>query len=365
MQARCLLTPSPRATPGDRHRGWHHLRRLVGVALVSAPLLSVSSAAAQERPEAPPAEPSEETRTVARRMAEEAADRFEAGQYDAARDLFHRANEVYPAPTLVLWEARCLAKLGRLVAAEERYAAVERYPLNPQDPDAFRVAVAEAQDEIDRLRTQIPTVTLVVADAAARDGTAEVRIDGHRLDPALLGYPNPLDPGRHVVTLTVRGTEVARRTLDLGAGTRQTVELHAEPTEALVSSPPATNDGHPADEGAAPTPGQWKRVAGWVGVGVGAAGLGTGATAGLLGLRKHGTLEEQCPQEQCPPAYHDDLEEFRNLRTVSTVGYVVGGVGVAAGITLLLMTPRRSSEPPPRSATVTLVPTGVTVSGTF
>jgi hypothetical protein len=34
-----------------------------------------------------------------------------------------------------------------------------------------------------------------------------------------------------------------------------------------------------------------------------------------------------------------DLDAFRSLRTVSTIGYVVGGVGIAAGVTLLLTAP--------------------------
>jgi hypothetical protein len=40
-------------------------------------------------------------------------------------------------------------------------------------------------------------------------------------------------------------------------------------------------------------------------------------------------------------AKHDEVDDYNSLRPISTAGFVVGGVGVAGGLTLLLTAPKR------------------------
>ena len=346
-------------------QGGQRLARVWFIATMVASVMGGTTwAAAQQEP----AEVDEETRTVVRRMAEDGAAQYDAGEYEKARDLFHRANAAYPAPTLVLWEARSLVKLGRLVEAEEKYATVERYPLRVDDPEAFRVAVREAREETENLRRRIPTLTITVGGEEAKDPSAEVRIDDRVVNPALLGYPNPIDPGDHKVSLWVSGEEVAHVTVSVDEREQVPIELRSSPPEPLAP-PPAPEPLAPPPLATTPPPATprdrhlgVRRTLGWIGLGVGIAGVGTGTVAGVIATRKHSVLKEHCPNDECPPEYHDDLNAFRSLRTVSTVGYTVGLIGVAGGVGLLLSAhPRRQAT----AVTLELRPTGAVLRGSF
>src|SRR5690606_12049889 len=83
----------------------------------------------------------------------------------------------------------------------------------------------------------------------------------------------------------------------------------------------------------------------WVGFGVGGAGLVVGGITGGLVLAEVGTLEDRCAGRACPPAEADRLADARALAHASTGGFVVGGVGVAVGLTGLLSALTGPEEP--------------------
>ena len=71
-------------------------------------------------------------------------------------------------------------------------------------------------------------------------------------------------------------------------------------------------------------------------------GLATGMITGLLATSRHADATRECPEGACAPnsSGWEAAQSFRTLRTVSSVGYVVGVVGLAGGITLLLTAPK-------------------------
>lgn len=312
-----------------------------------------------------------ETRTVARRMADEAANLYEAGEYERAQDLFHRANVIYPAPVLELWEARALEKLGRLVEAEEHYAAVQRYKIKPEDTDVVRAAVADAAMEIEHLRKRIPTLTISIVNASPTDPNLEVHLDGKRLNPAMIGFPVPVAVGPKKITLAIRGREVARVDVSLGEGDRTPIEL--DPTSAtgstLVSTPESLE--HSSRIGAKEFGQERSRpwyldpTLGWVGVGVGSAGLVVGGITGLIAASKHNSLSANCTSNVCPPAQRQELDSFRAYRTASTVSYVIGGMALASGITILVLAPHRSNRPGTPALSLHFGPSTVSLRGRF
>jgi len=291
-----------------------------------------------------------ESRVLARRMADEGATLFEGGKYEEARELFHRANSLYPAPALELWEARSLNKLGRLVEAEERYASVKRYRIRPEDSEVVRSAVAEAAAEVDNLRRRIPTITIRLRGAIPTDPAIVVHMAGKALNPTLIGLPIPTDPSSPTITLESRGVELRREVVVLKEGDHQVVILDATPLPAPLHSDPTPNAPvKPAPfVGTASTATQpWfrRRDVGWIVTGFGAASLATGITSGLIAVAKHDSLAQGCPDQACSPAYSDDLNSFRTYRTISTIGYVVGAVGLGSGITILALSSRASAVP--------------------
>jgi hypothetical protein len=82
---------------------------------------------------------------------------------------------------------------------------------------------------------------------------------------------------------------------------------------------------------------------GWIGVGVGAAGAVLGTTTGIMALSHQKSLG--CDGNGCPATTDDqDLSRGNTLRTLSTTGFIVGGVFAAAGVGLLLTAPRKPSS---------------------
>jgi hypothetical protein len=69
-----------------------------------------------------------------------------------------------------------------------------------------------------------------------------------------------------------------------------------------------------------------------------------------MAMRAHQSLNVDCPGGRCPPDRADALDGFRRTSTISTVAFIVGGVGAAAGITLMLTAPSGKGAPATTSA---------------
>lgn len=280
------------------------------------------------------------TRNAARNLAEQGRDAFEHGNFERSRDLFHRAYALVQAPTLALYEARSLNKLGRLVQAEEAYLRVVRTSLQPDAPEPFRKAVREAESEEVLLEPRIPKLTIIVIGPGAESPDLSLTLDGEKVKAALIGVEMPLDPGHHAIQALVPGAQPSRVELEIQERDRKRVEIRVEapraaPVAAQVLGPPITSFDTP------PPRSSWHTPAALAAGGLGVVGLGTGLVAGLLAGARHAKAEEQCPNHACVEGSEGEaaLSSFRTLRTVSTVGYIVGAAGLAAGVTLFVTAP--------------------------
>jgi hypothetical protein len=272
------------------------------------------------------AEPTKADRAAARQLAGEAMDLLTAGDFEAALAKFTEADQRVPAPTLRLRMARCLDKLDRMKEAAERYREVIAYELKAGAPGVHREARKEAVPELAALLEQVPSVTVMVDGPGSSEAT--VAVNGEALDWGV-GEDHELDPGHYAFRAEQAG-RVATEEIDLARGEHLTVVLKLPELAAVPVAPTPT----PAPEdGAAMT------TAGWVAVGVGGLGLTLGIVTGAMVLSREADLEARCPDRQCPPEAHDDAEVFDALRTTSTIGFVIGGVGLATGVTLLLLAP--------------------------
>lgn len=280
----------------------------------------------------------EATRNAARALADRGAEQYDRRDWAGALEMFRRAYELVPAPTIAVFEARCLTQLRRLVEADEAYARAEAAPTKKDPAGLFREAVREAQQEGAALRRRIPRLKVEIKGAPAEAPTLRVLLDGKAVSPALLNVERPIDPGVHHVEARYEGTPRGVFDVNLGEGDRRsiTIRIKTPAPERSESSGPAPVA--PLAE-ARPPDGGWQRTAGWAALGVGGASLIAGAVAGGLMLGKKSDLDDGCPGGGCPPERHDDLDTFRTFRTVSNVGYGVGLIGVGAGVVLLLTAP--------------------------
>jgi hypothetical protein len=315
----------------------------------------------------PAAAVSDSDKEAIRALANEAAQDFDRGQFDAARDKFLRAYTIAKVPRLALRAAQANVKLGRLVAAYELFrqaVALEKNELwigNTQEQ-----AQAEARQELTALQSRLPKLTINVEGASAAD--VAVTVDGEVVPGALIGIERYVDPGSRQV-IGKFGTQEAKQSVSLGEGARKQIVLKFTPTKAGPLDQPS-NGGEPAapSQPAAPgsqpaqtAPGRTatnaavtdkgaegssaQRTWGWIGVTLGAAGLVAGGVAGVFVATTYKDLNANCANRECDPGYESKVKSYDRWQTISTVGLIAGGVLTVAGVTLLLTSPSQETKP--------------------
>jgi hypothetical protein len=83
-----------------------------------------------------------------------------------------------------------------------------------------------------------------------------------------------------------------------------------------------------------------------VGFTVAGLGGGLGAVTGLMSLSKTSSVKSTCNGNVCPPSSAGDISTAGTLATVSDVGFIVGGVGLAVGVVGVIMLATGSKQPP-------------------
>jgi hypothetical protein len=299
------------------------------------------------------------TRGAARTLGYDGVRAYNAGDYAVADQKLDKAYRALKAPSLGLWSARTLVKLGRLVEASERYREVTRLETAGGDQAVQKQAQTDAEAELDALTPRIPSLVVELEGATPEDTT--VSIDGVALAAALVGERRPANPGKHSV-LGRRGADEARSEVTLAEGDQKSVRLVFMQKVPGTAPTPLTEPAPPVDDGE--TSGASQRLIGWISLGAGGVGLALGSTFGVLALSKHSDLEDggSCRGDQCLRTVSDDVDSLRTQRTVSTVGFIAGAALAATGVVLVLTAPRDSESP--RSA-IRLGPNAVSFEERF
>ncbi|HLV64275.1 MAG TPA: hypothetical protein VKY73_00615 [Polyangiaceae bacterium] len=282
-------------------------------------------------------------RTAARELAIEGMNAFEAGDYAGALDRFQRAHALYAAPSLSVMEARCLVRLGRWVEALDRYEATQRARLEPNAPEAYKRAVADAVKESDDLRPRVPRLIISVTGTGPKKSPMAVRLDGRELPDALVGVALPVDPGRHELSLHAADHSPATRAVTLEEGEHETIVLEPGPRVA------DTTDGKASV----------RERLGWIAIGAGGLALTTGIVTGARALSIKSSADERCAGGPCPAGVDDDLDSYSAHRTASFVAFGLGAAALAAGGYLLWF------DSGAGDTQVALWPTGASVRGSF
>jgi hypothetical protein len=296
------------------------------------------------------------TRGAARQLGDEGVAAFQSGDFQTASAKLEKAYAVWRAPTIGLWSARALVNLGKLVEGKERYLDVTTLAVADADAAAQEEAKRTARAELDALAPRIPNLVVVLEGAQPNEVT--VHVDGVPLPAALVGEKRPTNPGRHEVT-GQKGSERASSVVDLREGVVQIAALRfgAAAGPVAVAPPPA-----PAEEPPQASS-RGRRALTWVTLGLGGVGLATGTVTGLIVLATENEFEESesCRGTECLPNELERVKAYNNLRGVSTVSLIAGGVLTATGI-VLLVTEKRPSAP---STALVVGPGSATIRGRF
>jgi hypothetical protein len=338
-------------------------------------LLSVAPAWAQTK----------EQKAGARAAAEAGGDAFDAGKYAEAADLFERAERLMHAPPHLLYAARSHVKLGHLVEARELYLTLTRDHLPDSAPRAFRDAQQIGEKELADVESRIAYVSVVVQGAGAGASSVRVTRNNEAVPAELLGIPTPVNPGGYTYQAFADGMESTTTTVKLADGAKETVVLTlrgipgAKKTPAKsgtsgTASPGSLSEPPPSD--AAPGTGESRPllIGSIVSFGVGAVGVGLGTFFYIKSNETHSRAEglnTQCLLDNCPP----DSEQARGVLSVDNeaatqqgiaIGsFIGGGIGIAAGITLLVLDSGRSRAESARAVVPIVGPNYLGVAGRF
>jgi hypothetical protein len=246
----------------------------------------------------------------------------------------------------------------------------------------------ECTRRLEVVNTAIPTVVFETVDASNNDLAAvRVTVDGEVLVERLEGTALSVDPGPHTFTFEVPGKAAVRREfviLEAQKDRRLRVELSEVSGPAITTKVAQDSSAAPANTSPAPIlpvptagaspvsaapvgvqpshpkdpvvsfspaeqrPGVFERLGtqrtlALASAAVGIVGLGVGIGFGLKAMSRHDDAQTACPGT-CADQHGVDLwNRAVSAGTVSTVGFIVTGVGLA-GAGVLWFVPRHEAN---------------------
>jgi hypothetical protein len=196
------------------------------------------------------------------------------------------------------------------------------------------------------VEARLPSVILSAKDDAGADLVdVAVSIDGHEGPRKLDGRAIDIDPGEHTFVFQLAdGRKAEQRAFLREREKGKSVAVTMGAPRAAAASP-----GKPSD---APVGGNEPRASGgrsplipvgFIAAGVGVAGLAVGTIFGLEASSKLSAPHCDTAAKVCDPGVIGDA---KSAATVSTIGFIAGGVLVAGGVTLVLLAPRGGESAP-------------------
>lgn len=197
---------------------------------------------------------------------------------------------------------------------------------------------AFVQERVAALEARVPRITITLAKSAPAD--AVVTIDDQPVQIATPPSAKEIEPGDHVVSVRATGREPREYKISLADFQRRDLEVDAGKSLAVTPTGAATGPESGAGDGGQQQDGPPWRTIGFVVGGIGIAAVTVGAIAGIVVLSNKGTIEDDCGPRFC--ASQDGLDAVSSagtFSTVSTIAFIAGGAALAGGAVLLLTHP--------------------------
>ncbi len=289
-------------------------------------------------------------------------------KFSEACPKFEESERLDPGLGTLLNLADCYEHEGKLATAWSKF--LELAGTAKAAGQAHRAQIGH--DRAAALAPRLSNLVINVPDSHQVTGL-EVRRDGTVVGQAEWGAAIPADSGAHTISASAPGHLPWSDSVTVGgAGTSSTImvpelapaPVAAEPiasggttttpTAPLPTFTPKENDSENHGLGT-------QKIVALSSVGVGVAGVAVGAVFGLFSLSKHNDANTACPNASCGTQNgHDLWNDAIQDGNISTVAFIVGGVGLAAGAVLWF-----TAKPAGASAQVGMGPGSVMVSGRF
>jgi hypothetical protein len=285
------------------------LRHAVFALVLLTPALGV----AQQRASTPATDA--DRQATARTKAQEGLRLFGEDRWTEALAAFREADAMTHAPSITIYVARCLRKLGKMFEARAVYQGIVDTKLASDAPAQFVAAHDDAIKELDLVRQNTPTVRVAVLGAT---GPVQVLVNGAPLGG---GETRELDPGPCTVEVRSATALLGSRTVPLKEGSKEVVTIDLRP-------PPTTWRNSP--------------VPGAIAFGVAGAGAIVGGIFGGLALKQASDVKSVCAMLQ-PGTCASEASQKNASETKAWVANVGFGFAVAGAITGAVLLATRPS----------------------
>lgn len=282
---------------------------------------------------------------------------YKANKFAEALPIFRESYGLVASPNSQIYIARCLAGTGDNVGAYLELQALIADVDARQDPK-YQPTRDSAVTERDEVAGKIALVTVTVANPTP---DTRVTIGLKELARDTWGKPMPFPPGTADVTITAPPAAPQTQNLELTAGQRRTIALDTAGTASGggdVTAPPSGGSR------------RFLRPAAYAAGGIGVVGMGMFAVAGALANVTYSGLDDKCVKgtgaRACPSTTQGQIDEGKVQKDIANVGLIVGAVGLAAGVTLFIVSrePAKKDEPKPEVQAV-IGPSYLGVQGSF
>jgi len=287
------------------------------------------------------AEPTAAEKETARKLVKSGRAKQKAGDLAAAIEDLKAAHAIMNVPTTGLALGKAQIDAGRWVEARDTLLSVTRLPVAGREPYQFTKARKQAKSLATELEPRIPQLELELR-GVPKDEPVVVKVDDVEIKTEAISAPLSLNPGSHVVVASI-GDREKRTEVSLSEGSKAALVLDLSGIAGDEAPPPRPP----------PQPEGGSNLLVPIGFGIAGAGVLVGSITGLMAISKKSSAEKSCVDGRCPPSTHDDIDAGRSLGNVSTIAFVVAGVGAGIGIWgLMSPTPTHAEKPPAASASL-------------
>jgi len=269
-------------------------------------------------------------------LAAQGLSAYNKGNYSEALDHIAAAFAIVKLPALAVHMARANVRLGKLVAASELYQQALTLGDGIGDPEVQARARTEAASERKRLLSKIPRLSFRIEGPST--SKVSVEVDGIRVPVEKFDSGWLVDPGGHQV-VAVYGNDRREQLAYLREGESPEIRLvFAQPGVAEYRAPPRAN----VPSGST---GTVSKIT-WLSYGVGGTGLLVSGVTALAGFsNKHHADDTGCAaQPRSPNCDEGAVSRYSAYRTISTVGFYTGLVGIVTGTALYFGAPREKNS---------------------
>jgi hypothetical protein len=248
---------------------------------------------------------------------------------------FAESQRVAPAIGTLLNLGDCYEKTKRFASAWAAFREAAALASHGQDDRA-----TYATDRAKQLDGRIARLKVNVPESARVPGL-EVRRGDHALPMAEWGVAIPVDEGTIAINATAPGKKPW--STEVVVGEAETKEASVAALADAEQAPPSpTTDVRSTPEQADPkeSDGSTQRLVGLSLGGLGVVGIVAGVVTGLVAKSKNDDALTHCTGVFCDPTGLSLTDDAKSMATVSTVGFIAGGVLLAGGAVLWFTAPR-------------------------